>query len=347
MNRPSKYFFLLLIFLIPFYTGFDYTNVDSYAYDTITDMAGRTVLLKKSTSRIISTFKPASLCVFSLGLEKQLVGIDTSSRKDRLFQAVMPEVEKIVAVGSKSAGLNFETMTALKPDLVILYAQKDGSALAEKFKKMGIPAIIILPETFDSVKTSLDIIAAASHEPERAVRVTTAMDNLLSEIKKRTKTIPEHKKITGYFASPRGLFSTATGNMLQDEMFQMAGMINAAHHLNGYFQDISPEQFIKWNPDLVVLSQHMGRLPAKNLKNPAFKTMKAFQSRSIYRFPSNLAPWDFPSPLSALGVLWLGKTAYPSIFSDIQMDKTIDEFHKILFNKTFTEMRGKTDEKVF
>ena len=342
MNTTQHKLFLLLILFFSIYMA-----PCSYAQQTITDMAGRTVLLKKNTSRIISTFKPASLCVFSLGLEDRLVGIDTSSRRDRLFQAVMPDVDSITAVGSKSAGLNFETMITLKPDLVILYAQKDGIALAQKFKKMDIPAIIILPETFDSITTSLEIIAAASHEPDRAVRVKTAMNTLLFKISERTDTIPEAEKKTGYFASPRGLFSTATGNMLQDEMFHMAGISNVAHDLNGYFQDISPEQLINWNPDIIFFSQHMGRLPVKTFENPAFQTIKAVRSGRIYKFPSNLAPWDFPSPLSVLGVLWLGNKAYPDIFKDIPMEKTIDDFHRILFNKTFRKMKGRTGGTVF
>jgi iron complex transport system substrate-binding protein len=314
---------------------------------TLDDMAGRTVTLTGEVNRIVTTFKPSSLCLFSLGLQGKLVGIDTSSKRDRLLKAVMPGLSKVAGVGSKSTGINFETVVALSPDLVILYAQKNGVELADRLAVMGIKSIIILPESFDSVKTSLQIIATAAGVPERAKGVEEIMDGVLQMVEKRVATLsPDHRK-TGYFASPRGLFSTATGSMLQDEIFTRAGVINVAHDLNGYFQDISPEQFMTWNPDMVILSQHLHQRVDKRLSDPAMQRVTAVAKKAIYRSPSDLAPWDFPSPLAALGTLWLANKAYPGLFDGIDIDGEIDLFHVRLFGKSLGDMNGNINDQVY
>lgn len=314
---------------------------------TFQDMVGRTVTLTRPVNRIVTTFKPTTLCLFSMGLQDKLVGVDTSSKKDPLTLAVMPNVANLTAVGSKSTGINFETVTSLKPDLVILYAQKDGLDLAQRLGVMGINSIIILPESFESVKISLNIIALAAGVPERADRVVKLMEGVLLMVEQRVDTLGVQEQKTGYFASSRGLFSTATGSMLQDEIFQRAGVVNVAHDLQGYFQDISPEQLFRWNPDLMVISQHLHNPVAKRLNDPVLRRVTAVANRNVYRSPSNLAPWDFPSPLAVLGTLWLANRAYPERFSDIDFGVEVDRFHAALFGRTMTEMGGTLNDLVF
>jgi len=245
-------FFLLILVLIPVLLRAGETKTR-----IIMDMAGRRVVIKDPVNTIVTTFKPSSLCVLSLGLAHKLVGIDNSSKQDRMQQAVFPGVVNIAGVGSKTMGINFETVVSLKPDLVILYSQKDGLALADRLDTMKIPSIVIMPETFDSIKTSLRMIALAAGEEHNSLLVVNQMDRVLDIVAQRLIGLPDEAKKSGYFASGRGIFSTTTGNMLQDEIFRKAGVKNVSSHLSGYFQDISPEQLVKWNPDIMVLSQHM------------------------------------------------------------------------------------------
>ena len=313
----------------------------------LTDMAGRTVTLKQDVNRIVTTFKPCTLCLFSLGLQKRIVGFDTTSMKDLLTRTLMPEIDNIPGVGSKATGSNFETLVSLKPDLVILYSQKDGLTLADKLDRMGIKSIIIVPESFESVKTSLRIIAEAAGVAERAQKVEKIMDGVLKLVDKRVQTLsPDHRK-TGYFASSMGLFNTATGNMLQDEIFTRAGVDNVAHKLKGYFQNISPELLMVWNPDMIVLSQHLHQHIRKLSDDPALKRVNAVADKAVYRFPSNLIAWDFPSPLAVLGSLWLAHKAYPELFTDINFNREIDRVHVQLFGRSLSDLNGKINDQVF
>jgi len=313
----------------------------------ITDMAGRQVVLPKRVKRIVTTFKPATLCVFCLGLTKYLVGVDTDSTRDPFDVALYPQITKVTRVGSKSQGLNFETIVSLKPDVVIIYAQKDGLQIADRLSELNIAVIVILPETINTLKQCLRLVAQLVDEPERAEKVIQAMDDVLKLVRDKVNHIPAGKRKTVYYASPRGFFSTASGELLQDKMISMAGGINVGHGLKGYFQDISPEQLIFWNPDIIVVSRNILASTRKILSRPEFYGIKAVSNKETYCFPSNIAPWDFPSPLSCLGVLWLGTRLYPDLFSDMDLNQKVDEFHKLLFKKTLSDLKGQIADNVF
>jgi len=311
---------------------------------TITDMAGRRVILNGSINRIVTTFKPASLCVLSLGLAHKMVGIDTSFGRDRLARAVFPEIADITGIGTKSLGIHFETLIALKPDLVILYSQKDGIELADRLSAMNIACIVIIPETYETILACLRLIAEATGEQNRVLPIEKHMEQILNLVSSRVSGLSDQEKKTAYFASSLGLFNTTTANMLQHDIMTRAGIINVSGNLKGYFQDISPEQLVKWNPDMILLSQHINRSEPERLSNPALKQIKAVSQNFIFRCPSSLSPWDFPSPLSVLATLWVAKKAYPKRFSDIDMTRQADDFHKCLFGKTMTQMGGNIND---
>ncbi len=156
----------------------------------ITDMTGRRVVITGPVKRVVSTFKPASLCVLSLGFAHTLVGVDNSSRKDPLQQAVWPDIQHLAGVGTKSMGINLETLVSLEPDLVIFYSQNDGLSATEKLTAMGIPCIVILPESFDSILEAMALIAHAMGGSQRISFVRDQMEAVLSLVDNRLADLP-------------------------------------------------------------------------------------------------------------------------------------------------------------
>ncbi|BBO71158.1 hypothetical protein DSCA_50880 [Desulfosarcina alkanivorans] len=310
---------------------------------TVTDMVGRTVTVPVEARRLVTTFKPASLCVTALGLQNRLVGIDTDSKRDPLQLAVSPAIGQLPAVGQKSTGLNFEAILSVDPDLAILFAQKDGIAIADRLGDHGVAAIVILPERMQTLYDTLRLIAEAAGAPLKAENAIAECRRVVALVGQRVAAIDADHRRRVYFSSPRGIFSTATGDLLQDEMIAMAGAVNVGHALTGYFREISPEQFIAWNPDIVLKSGHHHHSSHTILQQPQFAGVAAVAAHRIYTFPSNIAHWDFPSPLSALGILWLAGTCYPERFADLDMQAEIDRFHMALFGKTFVSLGGKLE----
>ena len=312
----------------------------------LTDMAGRRVAIPQPVKKIVTTFKPASLCLLSLKLQESWVGLDTPSALDPLQQAVFPGVAGLAGVGSKSMGINMETLAGLAPHLVVLYSQKDGLALARRLDMLGIPSIIIVPETFDTIKTSLRVMARAAGIPERAGIPVREMDTVLDLLADRLDGLPVAGFKKGYFSSPLNIFATVTSGMIQHQVMAAAGVANVAGGLSGYFRDVSAEQFIQWQPRVIVLSQRISNRAAQALAQPFFQTVPAVRSGQVYRCPAGLAPWDYPSPLSVLASLWLGEKVFPERFQGVDIQDRVDQFHKVVFGKTLTQMGGHLNDRV-
>lgn len=304
----------------------------------VTDMAGRKVKTPHDARRIVTTFKPATLCVISLGLAERLVGVDRVSRTDKLQIAVFPGIAKVPSVGDRGGGLNFETIVSLNPDLVVLFSQLDGVATAKRFERLGIASVIIKPESFSDIQRSLDVIAQAAGQPHAAKRAIDTMNKTVDMVK--AKVGNPSKRPTVYYASPMGLFSTVSGDMLQTLMISLAGGRSVSAGLSGHFQPISPEQLVAWRPDFITVSRYCPEDVPQIFSKAQFSYVPAIRDGRVYVFPSNLAPWDYPSPLSALGVAWLAWRLHPDTMSDVDMIQLTEDFHRSLFGKSFSQLGG-------
>jgi iron complex transport system substrate-binding protein len=237
-----------------------------------------------------------------------------------------------------------ESILDLAPDLVVLYAHRDGIEMADRLTRSGIPTVVIKPETFDSIRETMHILGAALDRQARAEEVIRAMDGILEQVSTRTSGMPPKAQKRVYYAAPRGFLSTVPADMLQDEIIRMAGGINVASHLHGYFKNVSVEHLIEWQPEVILASRSIRYQALEMLERPVLSNLPAVQTGNVYVFPSNLTPWDYPSPLSALGVLWLAGKMYPQHFVDIPIMEAMDAFHDVLFGKPLSQIGGLLDD---
>jgi len=331
------YLSLILIIVISF------VNFSLHAAENdvkiITDMAGRKVEISAKVERIVTSYKSATQFVFALGAEKKLVGIDMGSPSQKLFQKLYPDIKDLPIVGSKRKGLNLEEIISLNPDLVILYPYNEGPELAKKLKIQGIPSIIIKPESYELIKKT-NIILGKALGLERKAKIVDNQYEKILEIIKGVTDIPAACKKKVYFANSNLLDSVGKG-MLQTSMIELAGGINPVSKSKSGFVKISSEQLINWDPDLIIVSNYFKDDIEKLKDMEKYKYINAFKTGKIYRFPSNLEPWDFPSPSSLMGILCLSRHLYPERYSDIDYEDILNNFYKTLYGISYDQLGGK------
>ena len=297
----------------------------------LTDMAGRKVTLLAPAKRIISIMPSNTICVLALGLEDRLIAADHETQKNPIAVAMRPNFTKLPPAG-KSNTVFLETVMGLKPDLVILSARKEGLSTANRLEQMGIPTLVVHPETFEKMDTSIRLIAEATGTEKRGEFVCKTLQDTLQKAEKKVASISLKDRKKVYYAGPSNFFYTTSKNLLQADMIKKAGGIVVSEKLNGYFQVISPEQFIRWKPDVILVNGRTTDEVNKIIKQPQFQRVPAIQHNAVYVFPDGLAYWDFPSPLAALGVLWTAYQIYPERFLDVPFEKEADAFYQALFN---------------
>lgn len=306
-----------------------------FASKTVTDMAGREVTVPDEVNRVVTTYRSATQFVFCLGAQDRLVASDLSFEKISLFQKLY-EGEKIPNVGSKRHGLNLEQIIEVEPDLVILFPYNDGPKVAEKLEEFDIASLIIVPESYEQIKETTRILGKALGVEKRADEVIGQYNRIL-DIVQRTNDIVNKKEV--YFANS-DLFDTVGKNMLQTSMIELAGGINPAKEVKSGFIKTSLEELIEWNPEYIVVSQYYSGTVEDLMNRPELNSLKAVKNENIYRFPSKVEPWDFPSPSSYLGIVWLAEKLYPERFSDINVEEVVNQYYQTLYNKSYQELGG-------
>lgn len=304
--------------------------------DTIvTDMTGREVAIPDQVDRVVTTYRSATQFVFCLNVQDRLVATDISFEKISLFQKLY-QGDKIPTVGSKRHGLNLEQIIEVDPDLVILFPHGEGSSTAEKLEQFGIASLIIVPESYQQIREATNLLGKAIGVEERAKKVVKQYDKILNLVDRSNK-IDDKQKI--YFANS-DLFDTVGEGLLQTSMIELAGGINPAKEVKSGFIKTSLEELINWNPDYIVVSQYYSGTIEELLNRVELKNLNAVKKENVFRFPSKVEPWDFPSPSSYLGIVWLAKKIYPDVYENVDIEKLVNEYYQTLYNKSFSELGG-------
>lgn len=331
MKFYTKKLTLLFILILVFSLSISSTV---FAEKMVTDMAGRKVEVPDEVNKIVTTYRSATQFVFCLGVQDRLVASDLSFEKVSLFRKLY-DGEKLPNVGSKNRGINIEQILEVDPDLVILFPHNVGPEVAKKLKDYNIASVIIQPESYEQIKETTKILGKAIGVEERAEKVITQYDKIIDIVDSRN--IEDKKKV--YFANSE-LLDTVGEGMLQTSMIELAGGINPAKDVKSGFIKTSLEELLNWNPDYIVVSQYYSGSVEELLNRPELQNLKAIKNENVYRFPSKVEPWDFPSPSSYLGIVWLAEKLYPEQYEDIDVEQVVEEYYNTLYDKSYKDLGG-------
>ena len=293
-----------------------------------------------SINKVVTTYKPATDLVLALGAVDKLVGAQDKASSDELIKKLVGDsATEIVEVGSKKNGVNIEAVLSLDPDLVIMYPTKDDDETVKKLKDQNIKVISINPESIELLKNDILTVGKALGVNDRAEELIKYYEDKIKFVEEKVSSV-EKKKV--YMASSRGILSTVSSDMYQHEIIEAAGGINVASDLKGGSNDVTVEQLLNWNPDIIASVMYSeGGTPEEIKSNDQIVSLNAIKNDQIYQIPSNISAWDMPQPSSILSILWLSKTLYPEEFKDLNIETEANEFYSKFYGKSFEDLGGK------
>jgi len=294
----------------------------------------------KSSIRVVTTYKPATDIVLALGGKDKLVGGSDGAQKDSLLMNLDENLaSKLVQVGSKKNGVNIEQIVALKPDVVILYPTKKSDDTMKKLTDQNIKVIMINPETIDSLQSDIIKVGEAIGEVENSKKLVAYYREKIEYVTKKLSNVKNKKRV--YIAGANGILSTCSGDFYQHEMVETAGGIDVAAKLKGGWNDVSIEQLIAWNPDVIASVMYCpeGR-PTQIMEKAELQTISAIKNKTVYQIPSNISSWDMQQPSSILAIMWMSKNLYPKEFNDLDIHLAANEFYSEFYGKSFDDLGG-------
>lgn len=301
---------------------------------TITDMAGRTVTIPGRANRIVSISPDATIMVYELNGQDKLAGMSLGRVEAQVMpvlQQVYPSSSDIPLVGA-SSDANMEEIMALEPDIVLA---KSFTDLNEMSESMGVPIVCIAQESVDELRESYRLIGNVIGRAMEANTILHYFDSKVNYILEHTGVIADADKKKVYITAVDPL-STMGGDAYQEYLITTAGGINVGSELSGFGAQVSLEQIIQWDPDIVLVVSYC-QLSADEIKaDSQWQTLRAVQNGEVYDYPSFMGPWDAPGSKSLIGMIWLASVLYPEEMSfDIYSE--IKEYYATVYRYIITD----------
>jgi iron complex transport system substrate-binding protein len=304
------------------------------------DSAGRKVELPERVERIYAAGPPASILVFAIVPDK-LIGWTTAWREaERPFiskkYADLPTLGRLTGRGNTA---NVEVVLQAKPDLIIDYGTVSPTlaSLADRVQQQtGIP-YLLLDGDFERMGDAIRLIGAAAREEGRADTLARYAQETVSDINRRVAKIPSARRPRVYYGrGPQGL-NTGLSGSITTEFIEQLGAVNVAAGLGrGGLVQVSIEQVLLWNPDVIVTIDSNFHAAART--HPQWRDLPAVKAGRVYLAPTLPFGWiDSPPSINRLiGLRWLARILYPDAFPE-DLRPIVRDFYTRCYHQTPTD----------
>ena len=328
MKKIFSSMFILFLFL--------FANVNA---KTVTDLTGKKVTIKDNPSRIAIVPIPwASLTYVVDGDSSKIVGMHPSAKKAyeiSMLKELAPNMKNANSVFvDNNFNINYEELALLKPDLVVVWDYQNDAI--EKLNKLKIPAVAIKYGTLEDVQQGIKLLGDILNKQEKAQKLINYHKDTNKYLASKSKKIENTKRKKILYLRDSQL-TVASGKSVNNIMIDMAGGVNVAKDITtGTWSKVTMEQIIKWNPDIIILSNFDKILP-EDIYNNKFEgqdwsKISAVKNKKVFKAPIGIYRWDAPSAETPLMIKWIAKVANPELFNDYNIRKDIKDFYLEFFN---------------
>ncbi|PWR76303.1 hypothetical protein DLD82_00390 [Methanospirillum stamsii] len=273
----------------------------------VVDMSGNEVKIPESVSSVVCLDPFATQMVLTINGGELLSSIFLGPADKKILHEVNAKVAELKSVGGPS-GTNLESLTAIKPDLVI--SQVGSDEMNQNIRDLGYSVIEIDSESPDKLIEGIRLIGDAIGKEEQADDFISWYSEKMEYIQNQTADIPKEELKTVYIGGLEPL-STVGADYYQHYLIENAGGKNIAGEFSGGWNDVSLEQLYTWNPDVILFAPY-SKISVDDLQaDPSWQKLSAVKEGKVYRMPKYISSWDVPAPESVLGMMWLSEKIYP------------------------------------
>ena len=305
----------------------------------ITDDAGRTVQIPAKVERVFVAGPPTAILLYTFAPDL-LLGWTRNPRPEECEfltpdACSRPEAGRLTGRGNTA---NLEVVLSLKPDLIVDVGTISDTyvSLANRVQEQtGIP-YALLDGRFDAMVLTYRKLGALTQRPDQAEAQARYAEQTMAAVKQRIDKIPESQRPRVYYGrGPRGL-ETGLGGSINMETLEFVGAHNVAADRKGGIVNVSVEQVLAWNPDVIITIDK--DFAASVRGDPLWAPIKALQAGRVHLSPKLPFGWvDFPPSVNRLiGLWWLAKVLYPEQFPEDLRPLTRD-FYTRFYHKTPTD----------
>ncbi len=311
----------------------------------ITDHAGRelTIPTAGELKKVYYTSPLAQIYVFSLNPDV-MGGTCAKYNSDQL--EFLPEnMADLKSMGSLSNGGQIDQEQLMQEGIQVVFSvsgvelSASNISDAEKLQgNTGIPAVLV-DGSFTNIKEAYRFLGDILGCESRGNEISAYLDRVYNDVTAAVGDIPTDQKRRLYYAE--GTFGTSTEpeSSQHAKAFEVAGAYNvadvAASTASFGMSNVSLEQIIQWNPEIVISWDEETRGGAVNhiKTSKDWASIDAVKNDRVYAMPNLPFAWcDRPNGVQRwLGIQWLANLMYPDRY-DVDMVEEAKYFYNLVYH---------------
>lgn len=273
----------------------------------LTDGLGRSIELAAPAQRIISIAPSNTEILFALGAGKQVAGREEMSD----YPA---EAKNVTSIGSVFQKINTEAIVALKPDL-ILAAEINSPEQVKALEDLKLNVYYLPnPKTFDELYTNLETVGKLTGRSAEAAKLNESLKARYAAVIKKLAAAKDAPAVFYEIdaTDPTKPYTSGPGTFI-DLVIGLAGGKNIGAELKGAFAQLSSEELVKQNPNIIVLGDALyGVTPEAVAQRPGWTALSAVKNKQVFAFDDNLI--SRPGPRLIDGLEQMAKLLHPELF---------------------------------
>ena len=299
--KQAGIFVVLLSLLISMVAGCQ----PQFQPGTYTDDTGRQVNISEIPQRIVSFGPSITEILFALDLGENVVGVSDFCD--------YPEAAKLKPKVGNAFSPSIETVVGLEPDLVLTVKHEQFNS---ELDSLGITYIVLDPKDVDSIVDSIELAAEVTGRVKEGNQLVKDMRDRISQVVDLVKGAP---KVSVFFivdaTDPNNPWTAGPGSFI-DDIIGMAGGKNIAAEAPAAWAQLSIEQIVSSDPDIIIIQTMVGGVPTVSKEvlkgNPAWQEMTAVKQDRIYFIDGDLV--SRPGPRIVQGLEEMAKIIHPERF---------------------------------
>jgi iron complex transport system substrate-binding protein len=274
---------------------------------TIEDGLGREVILLGPAQKIVSLAPSNTEILFAVGAGGKIVGRDEFS--DYPTQAM-----ELPSIGGVFGDYNLEAIVDLQPDLVMA-AEINTHEQVNALEDLGLNVFFLSnPTTLEEMYTNLITVATLTGNEEEANELVESLRQRVSAVEQiiaSTDVQPTVFYELDGLTDPSAPWTAGLGTFI-DTLITMAGGVNIAADMEGQYLQISDEELLVRDPQVILLGDAAYGVTAESVKErPGWNLINAVINERIYTFDDNLV--SRPGPRLVDGLEELARLLHPEL----------------------------------
>lgn len=271
---------------------------------TYTDDIGREVTINEIPQRIVSHVPSITEMLFALGLGERVVGVSD--------YCDYPEEAKSKTSVGNYFNPSIENIVALDPDLVLTDGYSEGII---QLDSLGIPYLVINPQDIDGIFKDLELLGHVTGTEGEAEELIEDMQDSIAHVLATVEGASPLRVLFIIDATDLTFPWTAGSGSFIDALITMAGGENVAAQTQGAWVQLSIEEIVNADPEIIVLPAKHGTAftsPETLIGHPAWQRTTAVKENRSFIIDDDLVSRSGPRIIQ--GLEELARIIHPELF---------------------------------